>query len=231
MRANFFFRLTNVLVLISMLIQMPAVAGAPAALPANTPASKQAMPITEASTLRQPDLPTSLLVEIARQQVAEQLARPEPTPVPLGEVLPPGTIGSRQFWPYHVYLPVVRNADGPAPKLMSPAATAAWEQTITPLGSGFEPTAVPYNGWIRITDEHPLPSCSMDPPNAIYNQTSWGGSPFAWWTPNLPATAWYRVYAYMPQYEHWRDITTQAPYFVNHADGTGAFQFVGNVAE
>lgn len=97
---------------------------------------------------------------------------------------------------------------------------ANWEQTITPLGSGFESSYV--GGWILIRTQNTV-SCSTNATNAIYTRTRLPPNTnivdWARWRPNLPSTGMYQVLVYVPQYTHNMDVTAQARYTISHADG------------
>ncbi|MCP4544392.1 MAG: LysM peptidoglycan-binding domain-containing protein [Chloroflexi bacterium] len=57
-------------------------------------------------------LPRTLpVVETARQMVAAQVAHTEPTPVPIGTPLPPGTVGSQKHFFLDIYLPIIIRGD------------------------------------------------------------------------------------------------------------------------
>ncbi len=100
------------------------------------------------------------------------------------------------------------------------AAITAWEQIITPLGSGFESTYP--GGWVLIRTQNTV-HCSTDAVNVIYTRSRTPGytNDVDWvkWRPTLPATAYYRVYAYVPNYTHGDSVTGQARYRIRRSDG------------
>jgi hypothetical protein len=107
-----------------------------------------------------------------------------------------------------------------SPATSASAAVTAWEQVISPLGSGFESTYV--GGWVLIRTQNTV-NCSIDANNAIYTRTRTVGytndSDWARWRPTLPATAFYRVYVYIPKYTHSANVTDQARYHIRRSDG------------
>ncbi len=103
---------------------------------------------------------------------------------------------------------------------LTTAAPTAWEQIIKPRGSGFESTYP--GGWVLIRTQNTV-HCSTDANNVIYTRTRAVGHTndvdWARWRPNLPTTAWYDVYGYISDYTHNMNVTGQARYKINHADG------------
>ena len=114
----------------------------PIGLAADAPEDSSAHPVSHAmemsgnpSSLLWSPPATSPLVEVARHQVAEQAARPEPEPVDTGEPLLPGTVAADEnapSQPRRTYLPLVLSGYRPKPRdiALSPdtwmAATADW---------------------------------------------------------------------------------------------------------
>ncbi len=102
----------------------------------------------------------------------------------------------------------------------TPTATIApFEIQVNLFGAGFTSSYV--GGWVYISTQHPVYwSCSGNP---IYTRTRTVGYTndvdWAKWTPSLPLSGYYDVYASAPNYPHSMDITNQAIYRVFHADG------------
>jgi len=191
-----FYTMLRLTLLLALLIPpwLPASAAAPTLdVGVQDASSSMAVPGAQVSEL-------SHLVTEARNAAALQTAQVEPSPISIGEPLPPGTF--------------------PSEGDPSVAATPAWYQVITPLGSGFESTWV--GGWVKIRTQNTV-YCSTDWLNVIYTRTR--TPPYtdirdwARWRPWIPLTGWYRVYVYIPDYTHTRAVTGQAHYKINHAGG------------
>ena len=122
---------------------------------------------------------------------------------------------------------------GPDASLLAPASSVSatpWEQTITPLGGGFEST---YPGnWVLIRTQNTV-SCSTDAANAIYTRTRTppytNDVDWARWRPNIPATGQYQVFVYVPSYTHNVGVTTRGRYQVSSASGTTTVIFDQNI--
>lgn len=161
---------------------------------------------------RFPRSASSPLLSEARQLVSEQLARAEPRSVTLDKVLPPGTVLPTK--PYVTYLPMLAKSGAIAP------LAAAWEQLIYPRGSGFEYTGL--GGWVLIRTQNAV-YCSTDGNNVIYTRTRTppytNDVDWARWRPTIPQNGWYEVWVYIPSYSHGMSVTSQARYWINHANG------------
>lgn len=99
---------------------------------------------------------------------------------------------------------------------LTSAEVLAWEQIIAPFGAGFESTWV--GGWVRPNSVQcavgdVIITRTRTPPNT--DDRDW-----ARWRPTIPATDWYDVYVYIPQYSGASAATTtKARYRIHHADG------------
>ena len=109
----------------------------------------------------------------------------------------------------------------PVPNDVPSVEAAAWSQTITPLGSGFESSYPGY--WVKIKTQNRI-SCSTDAGRVIYTRTRTpphkNNVDWARWRPNLPTDGVYRVSVYIPKYTHKSPVTTRARYTITYADGT-----------
>ncbi|EFO79810.1 Peptidase M23 [Oscillochloris trichoides DG-6] len=100
-------------------------------------------------------------------------------------------------------------------------SAAPWEQTIMPLGSGFE-SSYP-GGWVLIRTQNTV-TCSTNSTNVIYTRTrtppNTNDSDWVRWRPTIPTTGQYQVFVYMPGYTHNTGVTTKARYQIGSATGT-----------
>jgi len=89
--------------------------------------------------------------------------------------------------------------------------------TVDIDGDGFSKGGAT-GAWVRIASRAPV-YCSTNGSKVYYAATT-DSQTWVDWSPNLPATARYRVEAYFPDYSHGSPISSQVDYSISHKDGT-----------